>query len=85
MKKQHILHQVTAHGVTIHYFYTKEKRDRNGNSRYRVFMIDTETNLIYERVFTTYESQIAAVIMHNIETTVYRPGAADYDGEELPF
>lgn len=68
MKKQHTLHKVTAHGVTIHYFYTKEKRDRNGNSRYRVFMVDTETSTIHERVFTTYESQIAAVIMANIES-----------------
>lgn len=68
MNKQHTLHKVTAHGVTIHYFYTKEKRDRNGNSRYRVFMIDFETNFIYERIFTTYESQIAAVIMANIES-----------------
>ena len=63
----HELHTVTAHGVTIQYFYTKEKRDRNGNSRFRVYMIDTETGHVYEHVFTTYESQIAAVIMNHIE------------------
>lgn len=68
--KQHTLHSVTAHGLTILYFYTKEKRDVNGNSRYRVFMIDTETNTVYERIFTTYESQIATVIMANIESGV---------------
>lgn len=65
--KTHELHTVTAHGVTILYFYTKEKRDINGNSRFRVYMIDTETGHIHERVFTTYESQISAVIMNHIE------------------
>lgn len=68
--KNHKLHTVHAHGLTIAYFYTKEKRDRNGNSRFRVYMIDTETNTVYERVITTYESQIPAVIMANIESGV---------------
>lgn len=68
--KTHKLHTVTAHGLTIAYFYTKEKRDRNGNSRFRVYMIDTETSTVYERVITTYESQIPAVIMANIESGV---------------
>ena len=68
--KTHKLHTVTAHGLTIPYFYTKEKRDRNGNSRFRVYMIDTETSTVYERIITTYESQISAVIMANIESGV---------------
>lgn len=68
--KIHKLHTVRAHGLTISYFYTKEKRDRNGNSRFRVYIIDTETSTVYERVITTYESQIPAVIMANIESGV---------------
>lgn len=65
--KTHELHTVTAHGLTIPFFYTKEKRDRNGNSRFRVYMIDAETNTVHEEIFTTYESQISAVIMAHIE------------------
>ena len=65
--KTHELHTVTAHGLTIQFFYTKEKRDINGNSRFRVYMIDAETGHVYERIFTTYESQIPAVIMNHIE------------------
>ncbi len=68
--KTHKLHKLHAHGVTIQYFYTKEKRDRNGNSRFRVYMIDTETDTVHERIFTTYESLIPSVIMANIESGV---------------
>lgn len=68
--KTHKLHKVTFHGVTVQYFYTKEKRDRNGNSRFRVYMIDTETDTIHERIITTYESLLPSVIMANIESGV---------------
>lgn len=68
--KTHKLHTVTAHGLTIPYFYIREYSDRNGDGRFRVYMIDAETNTIHERTFTTNESQIPALIMANIESGV---------------
>ena len=49
---------------TIRYFYTKEKRDRNGNSRFRIYIIDTENGEVFERVSTCYEFQIPEVMKH---------------------
>ena len=58
MKKQHSLNTVVVDHVAIQYFYTKEKRDINGNSRFRVFIMDPDAPVIYERIFKCYESQI---------------------------
>ena len=58
MKKQHSLNTVVVDNIAIQYFYTKEKRDVNGNSRFRVYILDPDTPVIYERIFKCYESQI---------------------------
>ena len=58
MKKQHSLNTVVVDNIAIQYFYTKEKRDVNGNSRFRVYILDSDTPVIYERIFKCYESQI---------------------------
>lgn len=64
--KTHELHQTTQNGQTITYFYKREKRDINGNSRFRVYMIDSETGHAYERIFTAYEFQLDDVISNYI-------------------
>lgn len=58
MKKQHTLNTVVVDHIAIQYFYTKEKRDVNGNSRFRVYIMDPDAPVIYERIFKCYESQI---------------------------
>jgi len=58
MKKQHSLNTVVVDNIAIQYFYTKEKRDINGNSRFRVYIMDPDAPVVYERIFKCYESQI---------------------------
>lgn len=58
MKKQHSLNTVVVDNIAIQYFYTKEKRDINGNSRFRVYIMDPDAPTVYERIFKCYESQI---------------------------
>jgi len=58
MKKQHSLNTVVVDHIAIQYFYTKEKRDVNGNSRFRVYIMDPDAPVVYERIFKCYESQI---------------------------
>lgn len=58
MKKQHSLNTVVVDNIAVQYFYTKEKRDVNGNSRFRVYIIDPDAPMVYERIFKCYESQI---------------------------
>lgn len=58
MKKEHELKTVVVDHIAIQYFYTKEKRDVNGNSRFRVYIMDPDAPVIYERIFKCYESQI---------------------------
>ena len=58
MKKQHSLNTVVVDNIAIQYFYTKEKRDINGNSRFRVYILDPDSPVVYERIFKCYESQI---------------------------
>lgn len=58
MKKEHELNTVVVDHIAIQYFYTKEKRDINGNSRFRVYIMDPDAPVVYERIFKCYESQI---------------------------
>lgn len=67
MKKAHDLHTIIINHTEIRYFYTREKRDRNGNSRFRVYIIDPEANAVYERIFTTYEGIIEDCVCNFIE------------------
>lgn len=55
--KTYDLHGTTANYETIQYFYKADKNDRNGNPRYRVFIIDP-VGAVYETIFHCYECQI---------------------------
>ena len=44
--------------IRYEYFYKREKNDKNGNSRFRVYLIDPEHNAVYERIIQCYEFQI---------------------------
>jgi hypothetical protein len=59
MTKSHDLKTVVIDHISINYFYTKEKNDRNGNPRFRVYIIDPEGLAVYETIFKTYEGLIA--------------------------
>lgn len=64
--KMHNLKTIRANYETIQYFYTREKNDRNGNARYRVYIIDQETASVYEKIIKCYESQIAERVRSSI-------------------
>lgn len=54
MKKSkiHELKSVVANGWRVDYFAVREKNDRNGNPRYRVWIIDESS--VIERIFCSY-------------------------------
>lgn len=70
MAKRHYLHFLSDEDNRFSYFYTKEKRDRNGNSRYRIYVIDAETGMIDEFVSTCYECQILDIVKRHTGTEV---------------
>lgn len=51
---------------TIQYFYIREKNDKNGNPRYRAFIIDPDL-VVYETIFKCYEFEIENRIEHFLE------------------
>jgi hypothetical protein len=67
MLKTHDLKTTKANYETVSFFYTREKNDINGNPRFRVFFIDTETATVYETILKCYESQISERITAMIE------------------
>ena len=67
MKKCHALKTVVSDHVTINYFYTREKNDRNGNPRYRVYIIDPDAPTVYETICKTYEGLICAHVLAFVE------------------
>lgn len=70
MKKIHDLKTVTANHLSINYFYAREKNDRNGNPRYRVYIIDPDGPAVHETIFKTYEGLIADCVKRFIEEAV---------------
>ena len=54
--KTHELKTIVINHIQIQFFYTREKNDRNGNPRYRVYIIDPEAPAVYEEIAKTYES-----------------------------
>lgn len=62
MKKDHVLNTVVVDHIAIQYFYTKEKNDINGNSRFRVYIMDPDAPRVYERIFKCYENQISECV-----------------------
>ena len=67
MLKMHNAHFVIADHITWNYFYTREKRDINGNSRFRVYIMDPEGPVVYERIFKCYEFEIGDCVKNYIE------------------
>ena len=67
MRKTHDLHRVVVDSVQVNYFYTKEKKDINGNSRFRVYILDPGAPAIHETIFKCYESQIKGLVTLFIE------------------
>jgi len=65
--KKHDLERVTAAGREILYFYEYARNDRNGNARYRVYIIDAERGAVYEKVFTAYRAALAQRVQIFIE------------------
>lgn len=62
----HDLKSVVIDCIEYKYFYTREKNDRNGNARYRVYIIDVDAPAVYERIIKTYESAIKDYIKRTI-------------------
>lgn len=69
--KNHSLKTVIINHIAIDYFYTKEKKDVNGNPRYRVYIIDPEAPAVYEKIFKCYESEILERVHAFIEEAQY--------------
>lgn len=70
MQQIHVLYTARTNGLAINYFYTKEKADRNGNPRYKVYIMDPDAPAVYETIAKCYESQIKAHVISFIESAV---------------
>ena len=70
MPNIHHLKTVRISGLAINYFYTKEKSDRNGNPRYKVYIIDPDAPAVYETIVKCYEVQIKEHVTSFIETAL---------------
>ena len=65
--KTHDLKTVTVNNSFIQYFYIREKNDRNGNPRYRVYIIDPDGPAVYETIARTYDGLIAEYVKKFVE------------------
>jgi hypothetical protein len=65
--KMHDLKTTIVNGSYISYFYTKEKHDKNGNARFRVYIIDPDGPAVYETVCKTYEPLICEHVRKFVE------------------
>ena len=67
MKKIYDLKMAAAGDKEIKYFYMREKCDINGNSRFRVFIVDPAGGAVYETIFKTYEGLIKELVKRFVE------------------
>lgn len=76
MIKSYDLKSVIIDHVAINYFFKRETNDRNGNPRYRVFIIDPDGGAVYERIFVTYcvEGSIKNYIENYMEEDIKKHG-----------
>ncbi len=65
--KLHDLKTVVVDHSVVQYFYTKEKNDRNGNPRYRIYIIDPDGPAVYETIARTYDGLIPAYVKKFVE------------------
>ena len=70
MKKIRDLKTVVVNNLSINYFYQREKCDINGNSRFRVFIIDPDGSAVYETIFKTYDGLIADHVKMFVERSI---------------
>lgn len=63
----HDLKNVVVNNIHYNYFYIREKNDRNGNPRYRIYIIDPDTVAIYEMIAKTYDGLIKNYVIKFIE------------------
>jgi hypothetical protein len=67
MKKYHDLKTVVSDHIAINYFYRKEKRNVNGNPRFRVYIMDPDAPIVHETIFKTYEGLISSHVLAFVE------------------
>ena len=65
--KIHSLKTIIVNGMAINYFYAKEKHDKNGNARFRVYVMDPDGAAVYETICKTYESLICDHVRNFVE------------------
>lgn len=53
--KTYNLKSIVIDSVRYTYFYRREKNDRNGNPRFRVYILDPDGGGVYEKTFSTYD------------------------------
>ena len=70
MLKMNTMETTIANYETVSYFYIREKSGKTGISRFRVFIIDVETNTVYETIFQCYEFQIPQRVTDHIENQI---------------
>ena len=70
MLKIHHLKTIRTNGLSIEYFYTKEKADPNGNPRFKIYVMDPDAPAVYETIVKCYECQIQEHVTRFIETAV---------------
>lgn len=64
------LKTVKANYETISYFYKREKCDACGNSRFRVYILDSDAPIVYEKIFKCQEFQIQQCVINFVEISV---------------
>lgn len=65
--KIHHMKTIIVNGLSFSYFYTKEKPDKNGNARFRVYIIDPDAPAVYETICKTYEALICDHVREFVE------------------
>lgn len=59
MLKTYNLKTTIANYERVSFFYKREKCDACGNSRFRVYILDSDAPAVYETIFKCQEFQIA--------------------------
>lgn len=65
--KSHDVKTVTINNIEYNYFYIREKNDRNGNPRYKIFITDPDALAVYEVIAKTYDGLIKEWVIRFIE------------------